>query len=49
MLATVTFQVVQQRLGDAGVIDLLMLIGYYGSLSHALSALEVMPPILSAL
>ena len=44
-----TFQAVQQKLGDAGVIDLLILIGYYGSLSHALSALEVMPPGLSAL
>jgi 4-carboxymuconolactone decarboxylase len=44
-----TFQAVQQRLGDAGVIDLLILIGYYGSLSHALSALEVMPPVPSAL
>ena len=44
-----TYQVVQQRLGDAGVIDLLILIGYYGSLSHTLSALEVMPPGPSAL
>ena len=44
-----TFQAVQQKLGDAGVIDLLILIGYYGSLSHALSALEVMPPGPSAL
>ena len=44
-----TYQVVQQRLGDAGVIDLLILIGYYGSLSHTLSALEVMPPVPSAL
>jgi 4-carboxymuconolactone decarboxylase len=44
-----TFQVVRQKLGDAGVIDLLILIGYYGSLSHILSALEVMPPVPSAL
>ena len=44
-----TFQAVQQKLGDAGVIDLLLLIGYYGSLSHTLSALEVMPPVPSAL
>jgi 4-carboxymuconolactone decarboxylase len=44
-----TFQAVQQKLGDAGVIDLLILIGYYGSLSHALSALEFMPPVPSAL
>src|SRR5215831_21143548 len=44
-----TYQGVQQRLGEAGVIDLLILIGYYGSLSHTLSALEVMPPVPSAL
>jgi 4-carboxymuconolactone decarboxylase len=44
-----TFQAVQQQLGDAGVIALLILIGYYGSLSHALSALEFMPPVPSAL
>jgi 4-carboxymuconolactone decarboxylase len=44
-----TYQAVQHRLGDAGVIDLLILIGYYGSLSHTLSALEVMPPGPSAL
>ena len=44
-----TYQAVQHRLGDAGVIDLLILIGYYGSLSHTLSALEVMPPVSSAL
>jgi 4-carboxymuconolactone decarboxylase len=44
-----TYRAVQQRLGDAGVIDLLVLIGYYGSLSHVLSALEVMPPGPSAL
>ena len=44
-----TFQAVQQKLGDAGVIDLLILIGYYGGLSHTLSALEVMPPGASAL
>src|SRR5215468_10967365 len=44
-----TYQAVQHRLGDVGVIDLLILIGYYGSLSHTLSALEVMPPAPSAL
>src|SRR4030095_13055980 len=44
-----TFQAVQQKLGDAGVIDLLILIGYYGSLSQAPSALEFMPPGPSAL
>ena len=44
-----TYQAVQQKLGDTGVIDLLILIGYYGGLSHALSALEVMPPGTSVL
>jgi 4-carboxymuconolactone decarboxylase len=44
-----TYQAVQHKLGAAGVIDLLILIGYYGSLSHTLSALEVMPPVSSAL
>ena len=48
-IADATFQAAQQKLGDAGVIDLLILIGYYGSLSHTLSALEVMPPGPSAL
>ena len=38
-----TFRAVQQRLGDAGVVDLLILIGYYSSLAHALSALQAEP------
>jgi 4-carboxymuconolactone decarboxylase len=42
-ISDATFKTVQQRLGDAGVIDLLMLIGYYHSLAQTLSALEVMP------
>jgi 4-carboxymuconolactone decarboxylase len=41
-ISDATFKAVQQRLGEAGVVDLLMLIGYYHSLSHTLSALEVM-------
>ena len=46
-----TFQPVKRRLGDSGVVDLLVLIGYYNSLSHALSALEVelQPGVTSAL
>jgi 4-carboxymuconolactone decarboxylase len=43
-IADATFQAVQHRLGDAGVIDLLLLIGYYHSLAHTLGALEVGPP-----
>jgi len=41
-ISDATFKAVQQRLGEAGVVNLLMLIGYYHSLSHTLSALEVM-------
>ena len=43
-IAAATFQTVQHRLGDAGVIDLLMLIGYYYGLAHTMGALEVEPP-----
>jgi 4-carboxymuconolactone decarboxylase len=42
-ISDATFKAVQQRLGEAGVVDLLMLIGYYHRLSHTLSALEVIP------
>ena len=38
-----TYNAVQQRLGVAGVVDLLVLTGYYWTLSHALSGLEVEP------
>ena len=40
-ISEATFREVQERLGDAGVIDLIILIGHYYSLSHAMSALEV--------
>jgi 4-carboxymuconolactone decarboxylase len=43
-IAEATFRAVQHQLGDAGVVDLLIFIGYYSSLSHALSALEIHPP-----
>ena len=39
-----TYDAVQRRLGVAGVVDLLVLTGYYWMLSHALSGLEVEPP-----
>lgn len=48
-ISDATFQTVQQRLGDPGIVDLLMLIGYYHGLSHTLSALDVMPETPSAL
>jgi 4-carboxymuconolactone decarboxylase len=43
-IAEATFRAVQRQLGDAGVIELLLVIGYYASLSHAASALEIHPP-----
>ena len=43
-ISAATFQTVQHRLGDAGVIDLLMLIGYYYSLAHTMAAPEGGPP-----
>ena len=36
-----TYKAVQNHLGDSGVVDLLILIGYYSCLSHTLTALEV--------
>ena len=39
-----TFDSVQDIVGTAGVVDLLVLVGYYWMLSHALSGLEVEPP-----
>ena len=39
-----TYASIQQRLGNAGVVDLLVLTGYYWTLSHCLSGLEVEPP-----
>jgi len=48
-ISEATFRAVQQQLGDAGVVDLLIFIGYYSSLSHALSALEIQPPVPSTL
>ena len=39
-----TYRAVQQAVGDAGMVDLLITIGYYSCLSHALAALEVELP-----
>jgi 4-carboxymuconolactone decarboxylase len=44
-----TFRAVQQKFGDAGAVDLLILIGYDWTLSHALSALEADPGVPSTL
>ena len=48
-IAEATFRAVQCQLGDAGVVEILLLIGYYASLSHAASALEILPSRLSTL
>jgi len=39
-----TYQATQQAVGDEGMVDLLVTIGYYSCLSHALTALEVELP-----
>jgi 4-carboxymuconolactone decarboxylase len=48
-ISEVTFRAVQQQLGDAGVVDLLILIGYYSSLAHTMAALEFQPATPSTL
>ena len=40
-ISDATFEAVHRSLGDSGVVDLIVTIGYYFGLSHALSALEV--------
>ena len=40
-ISDATYRAVQRMLGDGGVVDLLVVIGYYSCLSHALAALEV--------
>jgi 4-carboxymuconolactone decarboxylase len=39
-----TFEALRSRLGDAGVIDVLAVAGYYHTLAHCLQALEVELP-----
>jgi 4-carboxymuconolactone decarboxylase len=48
-LTEATFRAVHHQLGDAGVVELLIFIGYYAGLSLALSALEIHPPMPSTL
>ncbi len=36
-----TFEAVRAMVGDAGVVDILVVIGYYHSLAHCLQALDV--------
>ena len=39
-----TYQALQSQIGDAGIIDVLVVVGYYHSLAHSLQALEVELP-----
>ena len=39
-----TYAAAESKLGASGVVDLLVLTGYYWTLSHTLSGLEVQPP-----
>ena len=39
-----SYQALQSQVGDAGVIDVLLVVGYYHSLAHSLQALEVELP-----
>ena len=39
-----SYQALQSQIGDAGVIDVLVVVGYYHSLAHTLQALDVELP-----
>ena len=39
-----TYAAAEQRLGAAGVVDLLVLIGYFWAVSYTFSALDIEPP-----
>lgn len=43
-ISDTTFEAVRAQVGDAGIIDVLMVAGYYHSLAHCLQALEVELP-----
>ena len=36
-----TFEALRAQIGDAGIVDVLVVSGYYHTLAHALQALEV--------
>ena len=40
-ISDVTFEALRSQLGDAGIIDVLLVIGYYNTLSHTYQALDV--------
>ena len=43
-ISDTTFEALRSQVGDPGIIDVLLLIGYYHSLAHNLQALEVELP-----
>lgn len=43
-ISEITFEALRSHIGDAGVIDVLLTIGYYHALAHCLEALEVNLP-----
>lgn len=43
-ISDATFEAVRAQVGDAGIIDVLVVTGYYHSLAHSLQALEVELP-----
>ena len=43
-ISDATFEALRSQVGDAGVIDVLVVVGYYHSLAHCLQALEVELP-----
>ena len=43
-LSDASFQAARERLGDAGVVDLIATVGYYAMLAVCHVALEIAPP-----
>ena len=43
-IADATFEAVRNIIGDAGIVDLLIVVAYYHGLAHALQALQVELP-----
>ena len=47
-ISDATFDAMREMIGNSGVVDLLVVTGYYHTLAHALQALEVELPFLQA-
>ncbi len=43
-VSDVTFEALRSQIGDAGIVDLLVVVAYYHGLAHSLQALEVELP-----